>query len=103
MKTGIKNLFLFLLLFTLPAVVRAQFTFTTNNGTITITGYSGPGGDVTIPDTITGLPVTSIGDSAFQYNTSLTNVTIGNSVTNIGNGAFYQCTSLTNTTWPNKL
>jgi hypothetical protein len=31
-----------LLLLTLPAVVQAQFTFTTNNATITITGYTGP-------------------------------------------------------------
>jgi nicotinamide mononucleotide (NMN) deamidase PncC len=35
---------LLLLLLTLPAVVQAQFTFTTNNGAITITGYTGPGG-----------------------------------------------------------
>jgi len=27
-----------------PFVLRAQFTFVTNNGAITITGYSGPGG-----------------------------------------------------------
>ena len=38
------------------------YTYTTNNGTITITGYTGPGGAVTIPGTINGLPVTSIGD-----------------------------------------
>jgi len=29
-----------------PAVVQAQFTFTTNNGAITITGYTGAGGAV---------------------------------------------------------
>ena len=46
----------------LPAAVQAQFTYTTNNGTITITGYTGSGGAVTIPGTINGLPVTSIGD-----------------------------------------
>ncbi len=55
-----------LLLLTLPAVVQAQFNYTTNNGTITITKYTGSGGDVTIPDTINGLPVTSIGDGAFS-------------------------------------
>ena len=33
---------------------QAQFTYTTNNGVITITGYTGPGGEVTVPDTITG-------------------------------------------------
>jgi hypothetical protein len=45
---------------TLPAVVEAQFTYTINNGTVTITGYTGPGGDVAIPATIDGLPETSI-------------------------------------------
>jgi hypothetical protein len=58
-----------LLLLTLPAAVRADdYTYTTNNNTITITGYTGPGGAVTIPDMISGLPVTCIGVSAFQYN-----------------------------------
>ena len=77
-----------LLLLTLPAAVQAQFTYTTNNGTITITGYTGPGGAVTIPSTINGLPVTSIGDWAFGDCTSLTSVTIPNSVTSIGTDAF---------------
>jgi Tfp pilus assembly pilus retraction ATPase PilT len=52
-------------MFTLPAVVHAQFTFATSNGAVTITGYTGSGGDVTIPDTVNFLPVTSIGDTAF--------------------------------------
>jgi hypothetical protein len=42
-----------------------DFTYTTNGGTITITGYTGPGGAVTIPNTITALPVTTIADNAF--------------------------------------
>ena len=44
------------------AVVAQDYSYTTNNGTITITKYTGPGGAVTIPEIITGLPVTSIGD-----------------------------------------
>ena len=75
-------------------MVQAQFNYTTNNGTITITGYTGPGGAVAIPDTINGLPVTRIGDSAFDGETSLTSVTIPNSVTSIGEEAFSCCTSL---------
>jgi hypothetical protein len=76
------------------------FTWTTNAGTITITGYTGSGGAVTIPDTINGYPVTSIGDYAFLGNTSLTSVTIGTNVTSIGNYAFDGCSSLTSITIP---
>ena len=81
-----------------PPPFTNQFTYITNNGTITITGFTGPGGDVTIPDTINGYPVTSIGNLAFAYCTNLTGVTIGDSVTSIGDYAFYSCTSLTSVT-----
>jgi len=74
--------------------------YTTTNGTITITRYTGPGGAVTIPSTINGLLVTSIGDSAFCFCQSLTSVTIPNSVTNIGSFAFECCTSLSSVTIP---
>ena len=84
------------LLLTLPAVVQAQFNFTTNDGTIT--GYTGSGGVVNIPSTINDLPVTGIGNYAFQYCTNLTSVTVPNSVTNIGEFAFYYCRSLTSIT-----
>ena len=84
-----------LLLFSLPIAAQAEdFTYTTNNGAITITKYIGLGGDVTIPGTIEGLPVSVIGDSAFLNYTNLTSITIGASITNIGNSAFGFCTSL---------
>jgi hypothetical protein len=88
---------------TLPGPVQPQFTFTINNGTVTITGYIGPGGAVAIPSTMNGLPVTSIGDYAFQYCTSLTNATISNGVTSIGEYAFYECDSLTSLTIPDSV
>jgi BspA type Leucine rich repeat region (6 copies) len=87
----------------LPAMVQAQYTYTTNNGAITITGYTGTNDDVTIPDTINGLPVTSIGDQAFQDCISLTNVIIPNSVTSILSDAFDDCTSLTSVTIPDSV
>jgi len=68
----------------LAGAVHAQYNYTTNNGAITITGYTGPGDVLAIPGVLTGLPVTTIGDSAFNGNTSLTNVTIPGSVLNIG-------------------
>lgn len=44
---------------------------------------------------IIGEGITSIGDHAFSYCTSLTNVTIGDGVSSIGAEAFYGCSSLT--------
>ena len=80
---------LLVLLWVFPLAANAQFDYTTNiDNTITITGYTGAGGDVIIPDTINNLLVTSIGHGAFQQLTSLTNVTIGNSVTNIADLSF---------------
>ena len=69
--------------------------YRTNNGTVTITGYNGPDGAVTIPNTIDGKPVTCIGANAFQARTSLTSITIPSSVTSIGDHAFSSCTNLT--------
>ena len=46
-------------------------------------------------NTIIPNSVTSIGDSAFSWCTSLTSIRIPNSVTSIGTGAFEHCSSLT--------
>src|ERR1039458_10784499 len=77
----------------LPAVVQAQFTFTINNGTATLTRYTGPGGDVVIPDMTNGYPVTAVGTNAFAFS-GVVNVTIPDSITNIQRGAFLACSSL---------
>ena len=77
----------FVLFSVAPLCVQGQFIYTTNNGTITITQYLGPGGAVSIPSQIDGLPVTSIGNEAF-YQASLTIVTIPDIVTYIWNSAF---------------
>src|ERR1017187_5062875 len=85
-----------------PAVVQAQYQYTNINGSITITKYTGSGGAVTIPGTISGLPVISIGASAFYF-TPVTSVTIPNSVISIGEYAFEECTILSSITMGNSI
>jgi hypothetical protein len=53
---------------------------------------------ITIPNS-----VTSIGYRAFENCSKLTSITIPNSVTSIGNAAFYNCSSLTSVTIPNSV
>ena len=89
-----------LLLMTVTAVVQAQLLFTTNNETITITGYKGNLTNLVIPGTTNGFPITAIAPFAF-VSVSATNVTIADSVSFIGDGAFMDCESLTNLTLGN--
>jgi hypothetical protein len=87
------------LVLTLPAMGQGQdYTYMTNNGTISIIRYIGSGGLVTIPGKIDGVPVSSIEISAFESCTNLTGITIPDSVTSIGVAAFRGCTSLTSIT-----
>jgi hypothetical protein len=60
---------------------------------VTITGGK-VSGDLVIPSTIDGIPVTKIAARAFQDRASLTSVTSPSSVTEIGDGAFFSCDNL---------
>ena len=94
-RTNAIRIWLLMAMLLLPAVVSAQFTFTTNNGAINITGYNTAAGlNVVIPAAINGYPVTGIAQNAF-VNSTITNATIPNSVTSIAPQAFQNCFSLT--------
>jgi hypothetical protein len=61
---------------------------------VEIYGYNGSGGAITIPATISNLPVVSIQGGPYAYRNTLTNISIPDSVTSIGNFAFQYCSSL---------
>ena len=72
-----------------------------DDGTIKITDCNeSASGALTIPSTIDGKKVASIGYRAFNYCRGLTNITIPDSVTSIGSSAFSSCSSLTSITIP---
>ena len=60
-------------------------------------------GELTIPASIEGNPVTSIAREAFFQCVDLTSITVGNSVTSIGRSAFAGCISLTSITIGNSV
>ncbi len=72
------------ILATTPLAATAQQS--SDGSAITVTGYTGPGGVVTIAANINGLPLTITEESAFYGKSSLTSV--------IGGEAFGFCQSL---------
>ncbi len=90
-----------LLLLSIPTVLQAELLYTSDGAKITITGSNPRAtGDLLIPATIAGLPVTSIANSTFYGCRELTKVTIPDSVTSIGKSAFYCCIGLKSVTIP---
>ena len=79
------------------------FTLSEDEMEYAVTRYRGAATEVYIPATYEGLPVTSIGMSAFQLCRSLTSVIIPDSITSIGEWAFYNCSSLTSITIPDSV
>ncbi|MDE5765419.1 MAG: leucine-rich repeat domain-containing protein [Ruminococcus sp.] len=72
-----------------------DFEFKIDSDHAVLIKYSGNATEIVIPDTVAGLPVTTIGDDAFYDCDSLTSVNIPDNVTSIGNKAFDLCHSLT--------
>ena len=82
------------------AAATSKFDFDQTTGTIT--KYVESDTVVVIPSKINGVPVETIGNTAFQ-NSAVTSVTIPDSVTAIYSGAFANCFQLTNISIPNSV
>ena len=88
---------------TSAAQVFGDYEYNINNGSVTITKYTGSAATLTIPSTIGGYTVKGIGDYAFQNNNTITSLTIPNSVEKIGYRSFENCSKLKTLNLSNKI
>lgn len=79
------------------------FTLINSRTEYEVTSLGTAEGDVVVPDTYRGKPVTSIGDRAFTNRNKLTGVTLGPNIRRIGEQAFYNCSYLTKVNLPESL
>ena len=78
------------------------------NGQAIIVSYDGPGGDVAVPGSLGGRPVSGIGPTASneggrgfsEASSPVTSVTLPSGLTSIGNGAFANCAALASVAVP---
>ncbi len=79
-----------------------DLTYSLEDGSVVITGYTGSAETVEIPTEIDGMPVTKIGNTAF-YGGSLTSIVIPEGITTIASGAFWHCKGLADLSLPSTL
>ena len=79
------------------------FELSGDGASYAVTVYQGTSTEVYIPSYYQGLPVTSIGDRAFEWCSSLTSIMIPDSVISIGEWAFAGCSNLTSITIPDSV
>ena len=75
-----------------------DYRYTVENDEVTITQYTGNDEEVTVPESIKGMPVIAIGSSAFHHCDNIKSVTIPDSVVRIGGLAFSKCYALEHVT-----
>ncbi len=97
-----RRLFLlcFLLLFVLTGFAAAEsddfeYIVSEDNSSVTISAYTGSAKKVVVPSEISGIPVTAIGEAAFQNQTQISKITLPKSIARIEDKAFFGCSALT--------
>lgn len=90
--------------FTASAETEGYYTYTVSNNEATITKFDKTvSGEVVIPTTLGGKPVTTIGQFVFSDRLNISKVTIPNTVTNIQANAFDGCKGMTEIKLPSSL
>ena len=80
-----------------------DFSYSSYNDAVTITGYHGDESHVTIPETIEGMPVKYIGNEAFMDDSEIKSVLLPEGLVSIGNSAFMNCTGITHVDIPDNV
>lgn len=73
------------------------------DGTISITGYTGSDTQVIIPDQIDGKTISKIGEGAFFSQTRIESIVLPDTIESIEDGAFVNCVSLTSFEMPDSV
>lgn len=91
--------------FSASALNDGPYVYEINSGEVTITGCDREEliGDVVIPQTLGGIPVTAIGEKAFYYCNSITSVLIDDNIKSIGKSAFAFCGALSEVILPDTI
>lgn len=76
-----------------------NYIYTLNNENATITGYTGDGGNISVPESLDGHTVVSIAQNAFSGCSSITGIILPKSITYIG-ASFASGTQITSITIP---
>ena len=113
MKNSKKIIFLFvttvllacMCIFTASAENEGPYVYEISDGEVTIVGCDRNElvGDIIIPQTLGGIPVSKIGDMAFYYCEEITSVTIYDNITSIGESAFAFCGALSEVILPDTI
>lgn len=80
-----------------------EWSYDVSAGEATVAGAEPAAGNLAIPSSLGGYPVTGIGNSAFENRENLVSVAFPEGVRRIGRSAFYGCSGLTSVSLPEGL